>query len=43
MLVAGIGGILRWQVDFTEYQVVEDVEDEEYGDDDDDIDLDAFL
>ena len=43
VLVAGIGGILRWQVDFTEYQVVEDVEDEEYGDDDDDIDLDAFL
>jgi peptide chain release factor subunit 1 len=38
----GIGGIMRWQVDFAEYQEVEDVDDEAYGSDDD-IDLDAFL
>ncbi len=37
----GIGGIMRWQVDFSEYQEVADVEDEIGSDDD--IDLDAFL
>lgn len=37
----GIGGIMRWQVDFSEYQEVEDIDDEIGSDDD--IDLDAFL
>ena len=37
----GIGGNLRWQVDFEEYEEVEDIDDasdDSYGDD-----LDAFL
>lgn len=37
----GIGGIMRWPVDFSEYQEVEEIDDEIGSDDD--IDLDAFL
>jgi len=37
----GIGACLRWQVDFTELEEVEDVEDESNSDDD--LDMEAFL